>query len=202
MRIQRTTLVVLALPFLLAIFAAYIQWLTVGLPSVPQSPQFFSQAHPQGFPFWIGITHYINLTFIILLIRSGLQILVDHPRLYWNVHCTPGTEWIRFTPVAMPTGTAKEDARYLSPLIGLPGGRHTLGMSRHCTFSVSYSGWVMARSILDCYLPLGSGEDWCRPHGTFCPTLGLYLFITLPSTCRKSLIRSTTTMHFSNCHIW
>ncbi len=29
---------------------------------------------------------------MILLIRSGLQILMDHPRLYWNLHCTPGTE--------------------------------------------------------------------------------------------------------------
>jgi methionine sulfoxide reductase catalytic subunit len=141
MRVQRTTLVVIALPFLLAIVAAYIQWLTVGLPAIPAMPRFFSQAHPQGFPLWIGITHYINLIFIILLIRSGLQILVDHPWLYWNVHCTPGTEWIRFTPVAMPTGTAKEDARYLSPLIGLPGGRHTLGMSRHWHF-LSVLFWI------------------------------------------------------------
>jgi methionine sulfoxide reductase catalytic subunit len=141
MRVQRATFIVIALPVLLAILAAYMQWLAVGLPSIPQSAQFLSQGQPQGFPLWIGITHYINLIFIILLIRSGLQILVDHPRLYWNVHCTPGTEWIRFTPVAMPTGTAKEDARYLSPLIGLPGGRHTLGMSRHWHF-LSVLFWV------------------------------------------------------------
>jgi hypothetical protein len=36
---------------------------------------------------------------MILIIRSGLQILMAHPRLYWNVHCTPGTEWLRLTPV-------------------------------------------------------------------------------------------------------
>jgi len=146
MRVQRATFIAIVAPFLLAIVAAYIQWLVVGLPAVPQSPQFFSQAHPQGFPLWIGITHYINLIFIILLIRSGLQILVDHPRLYWNVHCTPGTEWIRFTPVATPVGTAKDDARYLSPLIGLPGGRHTLGMSRHWHF-LSVLFWVVNGAV-------------------------------------------------------
>src|SRR5437773_578274 len=128
MRIRHTALMMIALPFLLAVTAAYIQWATIGLPSLPATPlNSFGSTHPQGFPVWIGITHYVNLIFITLLIRSGLQILLDHPRLYWNVHCTPGTEWIRFTPVAMPKGTAKEDARYLSPLIGLPGGKHTLG---------------------------------------------------------------------------
>jgi methionine sulfoxide reductase catalytic subunit len=42
-------------------------------------------------------THYINFLFLTLLIRSGIQILADHPRLYWNKHCTPGSEWIKFS---------------------------------------------------------------------------------------------------------
>jgi Ni,Fe-hydrogenase I cytochrome b subunit len=46
----------------------------------------------QGFPAWLRIAHYVNFLFIVLLIRSGLSILVDHPRLYGNIHCTPGTE--------------------------------------------------------------------------------------------------------------
>ena len=78
-----------------------------------------------------GCAHWINLLFMTLLMRSGLQILMDHPRLYWNVHCTPATEWVRFTPVKVPMDrlwTAKDDARYLSPWIGLPGGRHTIGL--------------------------------------------------------------------------
>jgi hypothetical protein len=54
-------------------------------------------AEPDGFPAWLRITHFVNFLVLILLIRSGLQILVDHPRLYWNVHCTPGTEWLRIT---------------------------------------------------------------------------------------------------------
>ena len=141
MHIRRATFLVIALPFLAAAVAAYIQWATVGLPPVPASVQHPGAGNPQGFPLWIGTTHYINLIFLILLIRSGMQILLDHPRLYWNVGCTPGTEWVRFTPVVMPTGTAKDDARYLSPLIGLPGGKHTLGMSRHWHF-VSVLFWV------------------------------------------------------------
>jgi thiosulfate reductase cytochrome b subunit len=81
---------------------------------------------------------------MILLVRSGLQILMDHPRLYWNVHCTPGTEWLRLTPVEVPKDriwTAKDDSRYLSPWIGLPGYRHTVGMARHWHF-LSVLFWV------------------------------------------------------------
>ncbi|MEO5947393.1 MAG: cytochrome b/b6 domain-containing protein, partial [Chitinophagaceae bacterium] len=69
----------------------------------------------------------------MLIIRSGLSILVDHPRLYWNNSCKPETAWIRFTPLKTPkdkSWTAKEDARYISPAIGLPGYRHTIGIAR------------------------------------------------------------------------
>ncbi|HVT28008.1 MAG TPA: molybdopterin-dependent oxidoreductase [Lacipirellulaceae bacterium] len=99
---------------------------------------------PFGFPAWLRITHYVNFFFIILLVRSGLQILMDHPRLYWNVHCTPGTEWLRLTPIEVPKDrvwTAKDDSRYLSPWIGLPGYRHTIGMARHWHF-LSVLFWV------------------------------------------------------------
>jgi thiosulfate reductase cytochrome b subunit len=85
----------------------------------------------------------------VLLVRSGLQILMDHPRLYWNVHCTPGTEWIRFTPVQVPLDrlyTAKDDARHLTPWVGLPGGRHTLGLARHWHFA-SALFWVLNGAV-------------------------------------------------------
>ena len=91
-----------------------------------------------------AITHYVNFLFLILLVRSGLQILMDHPRLYWNVHCTPGTEWLRLTPIEVPKDrvwTANDDDRYLSPWIGLPGYRLTVGMARHWHF-LSVLFWV------------------------------------------------------------
>ena len=115
------------------LLAAYAQWALLGLPPVRTSPHSIPDAtQAYGFAAWIRITHYVNLLFMVLLVRSGLQILMDHPRLYWNVHCTPGSEWIRFTPVDVPTDrlyTAKEDARYLTPWVGCPCGRHTLGLA-------------------------------------------------------------------------
>ena len=42
----------------------------------------------------------------------GLQILADHPRLYWGRDCTPGTDWFRFQ-VPVPKDriwTAKDDS--------------------------------------------------------------------------------------------
>jgi methionine sulfoxide reductase catalytic subunit len=91
MHIRLKTLLLLVSPLLLAVAAAYVQWGTVGLPVLPVSPTMTPEtaAGPYGFPAWLRITHYVNFLFLILLIRSGLQILMDHPRLYWNVHCTP-----------------------------------------------------------------------------------------------------------------
>jgi sulfoxide reductase catalytic subunit YedY len=144
MRIRPTTLLLLVSPLVLPVVVAYMQWATVGLPAVPPVPLPPDMVTAQGFPAWLRVTHYVNFLFIILLVRSGLQILMDHPRLYWNVHCTPGTEWLRLTPIEVPQDrvwTAKDDSRYLSPWIGLPGYRHTIGMARHWHF-LSVLFWV------------------------------------------------------------
>jgi len=146
MHVRLKTLLQLVSPFVLLVAAAYIQWGTLGLPPVPSSPPLTAETvtGPHGFPAWLRITHYINFLFLVLLIRSGLQILMDHPRLYGNVHCTPGTEWLRLTPVEGPKDrlwTSKDDSRHLSPWIGLPGHRHTVGMARHWHF-LSVLLWV------------------------------------------------------------
>lgn len=119
-----------------AIGSAWVQYLAFGLPHVSVAPPQDSGFGDESltFPAWLRITHYVNFLLMILLMRSGLSILMDHPRLYWNDHCTHGTEWIRFTPVEIPPNrvwTAKEDARYISPWLALPGYRHTIGMARH-----------------------------------------------------------------------
>jgi DMSO/TMAO reductase YedYZ molybdopterin-dependent catalytic subunit/thiosulfate reductase cytochrome b subunit len=113
---------------------AWVQFLFFGLPADP-SASFppLTAKDPVGFPLWISLSHWVNFFFLILIIRSGLSILVDHPRLYWDRGCTPQKQWIRFTPLNIPKNknwTAKEDARYISPLIGLPGYRHTIGIAR------------------------------------------------------------------------
>lgn len=92
-----------------------------------------------GFPFWLQAQHFLNMLFMLFILRAGIQILADHPRLYWNRHCTPGTEWFRFQrPV--PEGriwTAKDDSVTLPSWFGLPGLRHTVGLARWWHFGVN-----------------------------------------------------------------
>ena len=87
---------------------------------------------PVGFPEWLGWQHFLNLFFMIFVIRSGLTILTDHPRLYWSRHSTPGKDWFRIQkPVPSdPLYTAKEDSITLPDGVGLPGRRHSIGLAR------------------------------------------------------------------------
>jgi len=161
---QAKNTLVLVSPLLLSVAAAYIQWGTLGLPALPPNSVFTPETAvpPYGFPVWLRVTHYVNFLFLVLLVRSGLQILADHPRLYWNVHCTPGTEWLRLTPVVVPKDrvwTAKDDSRHLSPWIGLPGYRHTIGMARHWHF-LSVLFWV-GNGLIFVMLLFGTGQ-WRR----------------------------------------
>src|SRR5665213_2844361 len=85
-----------------------------------------------GFPAWVGWQHFLNLFFMIFIIRSGVTILADHPRLYWTRHSTPGKDWFRMQkPVPTnPLYTAKEDSITLPDGVGLPGRRHSIGLAR------------------------------------------------------------------------
>jgi len=135
--IRSKELVTLLALLLLPLLIAWIQYAVDGRPTIPQ---YASSDAPLGFPKWIRIAHYMNLLFMTLLIRSGLSILMDHPRLYWTVHCTPDQHWLRFTPLSVPLDriwTAKDDSRYLSPWLGLPGYRHSVGVARHWHFPVA-----------------------------------------------------------------
>ena len=101
-----------------------------------------------GFPLWIRLTHLFNILFITLLIRSGIEILVAHPKLYLNEDCTPGTEWIRFTPRQMPKDqfwTGKDEQEAYSSWVSLPGGKH-LGLGRQWHF-LGVLGWVLTGLI-------------------------------------------------------
>ncbi|MEO9019367.1 MAG: molybdopterin-dependent oxidoreductase, partial [Gemmatimonadaceae bacterium] len=96
------------------------------------------------FPLWLRATHFLNLLFISLLVRSGLEILSAHPKLYWNDDCTPGSEWLRLTRKKMPTNelwTARDEQESFSSWIALPGHRQ-LGLGRHWHF-LSDLGWLI-----------------------------------------------------------
>ena len=103
-----------------------------GLPHIPPVPVVYPNnfTGPHGFPLWVRYCNFFNFLFVTMLIRSGLSILADHPRLYFNDDCTPGSEWICFTPIKVPRDrlwTAKDDARYLTPLVGTPDYTLVLG---------------------------------------------------------------------------
>ena len=59
----------------------------VRYPGIPMS----AQPVTTGFPGWLRLLHFLNLFFMAFIIRSGVQILADHPRLYWKRDCTTGT---------------------------------------------------------------------------------------------------------------
>ena len=97
-----------------------------------------------------------------MLVRSGLSILMEHPRLYLNDNCTPGTEWIRFTPLRVPVDriwTAKDDGRYISPMVATPGYRHTVGVARSWHF-INVYGFVLTGVFF--VIGLFTTEQWRR----------------------------------------
>ena len=143
---------------------AWLQYALAGLPYIAPIPQYnpASSTSPHGFPLSIRYTHFFNFLFLTMLIRSGISILMDHPRLYFNDHCTPGTEWIRFTPLKVPTDrlwTAKDDARYISPLVATPGYRHTIGVARSWHFIDVYGFLITGIVFL---AALFTSEQWRR----------------------------------------
>jgi methionine sulfoxide reductase catalytic subunit len=102
---------------------------------IKRYPGTLEPRHPDatsGFPAWARWQHFFNLFLMIFIIRSGLQILSDHPRLYWTRHSTPGRDWFRIQkPVpADPLWTAKQDSISLPGQVGLPGLRHSIGLAR------------------------------------------------------------------------
>ena len=101
------------------------------------------------------------MLFIGFLIRAGIQILGAYPRLYWNVHCTPGTEWLKFTKKVMPKDrlwTALDMEEAVPAWLGQPGGNN-LGMGRHWHFSAALF-WVL-NGLVYVILLFATGE-WTR----------------------------------------
>ncbi len=162
--VRPSILIGISVAILCAIAAAWIQFALAGLPPIAPVPQVYPNnfSGPHGFPLWLRYCHFFNFFFVMLLIRSGLSILMDHPRLYFNDDCTPGTEWIRFTPLTVPRDrlwTAKDDARYISPLIGTPGYRHTIGIARVWHF-INVHGFIATGIVFISMLLIT--EQWRR----------------------------------------
>jgi methionine sulfoxide reductase catalytic subunit len=115
------------------------------------------------FPIWIRFAHFINIIFITLLIRSGIEILSALPKLYWDDHAMPGTEWIKFTKKnkKMPQDKlwiSLEEEESFSSWIALPGHKN-LGLGRHWHF-FSIIFWI-ANGAAYCIL-LFTTDEWQR----------------------------------------
>ena len=134
-----------------------VQAFLVRYPGVPAS----AHAVMSGFPAWLRLTHFLNLFFMAFIIRAGIQILADHPRLYWHRDCTPGTDWFRFQK-PVPTGrfwTAKDDSVTIPGWLGIPGIRHSIGLARWWHFSVN-TLWTLNGIAI--YVLLFSTDQWQR----------------------------------------
>jgi methionine sulfoxide reductase catalytic subunit len=113
------------------------------------------------FPLWLRASHFLNLLFLSLLVRSGFEILSAHPKLYWNDDCRPGSEWLRFTRKKLPEHglwTSRDEEASFSSWIALPG-RKNLGLGRHWHF-LADAGWLLTGLLY--VVMLGVTPEWRR----------------------------------------
>jgi methionine sulfoxide reductase catalytic subunit len=171
-RVGRTTwfnvLWLLPIGFALLIVAVAV---AKGLRSDPWTQRFIGRypgtilpsqsAATEGFPAWVRWQHFFNLFLMMFIIRSGIQILSDHPRLYWTRHSTPGKDWFRIQkPVPSdPLWTAKQDSISLPRQIGLPGLRHSIGLARWWHLGID-ALWLLNGVIF--YVLLFATDRWQR----------------------------------------
>ena len=135
------------------------QWFQSFLVQYPGIP---AQAEVQtGFPLWLRVLHFLNLFFMFFIIRSGIQVLADHPRLYWSRDCTPDTDWFRFQgPVPSDrVWTSKDDSVTIPGWLGIPGIRHSIGLARWWHFSINLF-WVLTGIAF--YTMLFATDQWRR----------------------------------------
>ena len=178
--------------FALLVLAVAVAQALRQLPSV----QAFVAHHPgvptqapvvsSGFPLWLRLQHLLNLFFMLFIIRAGIQILADHPRLYWKRDSTPGSEWFRFQK-AVPIDriwTSKDDSVTLPGWLGIPGIRHSVGLARWWHFSMNLL-WTVNGVLF--YLLLFTTDQWQRLVPTTwevipnaASTLLQYLSLTFP----------------------
>jgi thiosulfate reductase cytochrome b subunit len=138
-----------------------------GMPGVEafvrRHPGTLAPAQPDavGIPWWARWQHFFNLFFLMFIVRSGLQILADHPRLYFDRNCTPGRDWFRFQkPVPLDrVWTAKEDSVRLPGWLGIPGLRHSIGLARWWHFGFDLL-WLLNGALF--YALIFASGHWQR----------------------------------------
>lgn len=96
------------------------------------------------FPVWLRIEHFVNILFVTLFIRSGVEILGTFPKLHRSIHTPIGKQWAQFSI------KQKRKRKYFpvsgeyenySPIVSLPG-YGALGQGRYWHF-ISVMGWLL-----------------------------------------------------------
>ena len=144
-------------------------WFDEFIAKYPGTSDDYVQPVDTGFPWWLRWQHFLNLLFMMFIIRAGLQILADHPRLYLNSGSRPDSEWLRLRGPVPPerrdsndadtVWTAKEDSVALPKHLGIPGFRHSVGLARWWHFSFDLL-WLVNGVVF--YVLLFSTDEWKR----------------------------------------
>ena len=113
-------------------------------------------------PAWVRVQHFFNLLLMTFIIRAGLQILADHPRLYWTRHWTPGKEWFRANSKCPTRPCGRQNrTRSASEQVGLPGIRHSIGLARW--WHLGTDTLLVVNGIIFYVLLFVSGSGAARP---------------------------------------
>ncbi|SDX90679.1 cytochrome b561 [Modestobacter sp. DSM 44400] len=139
-------------------------------------------------PVFVIITHWLNVLFLLLMARSGMEVLSAFPKMYARDDCTPGREWARFSKKnfgadsrRMWSGENEEES--WSSVVALPGKKN-LGLGRHWHFA-TVPFWVLTGAV---YVLLMFTSGWWRymvPTGwdifpDSIKAVGTYLHFQLP----------------------
>jgi hypothetical protein len=190
---------------------SWFQQFVVRYPGIAKS----APAVHDGFPLWLRVGHFLNMLFMFFIIRAGIQILADHPRLYWNRDCTPETDWFRFLH-SVPTDrvwrskddghgrevrtldvlvppeqvwTSRSDSVTIPKWLGIPGIRHTVGPARWWHFSINLL-WVLNGAAF--YGLLFATDQWRRLIST--------TWAVFPNAL--TIVIQYWSLHFPGDHSW
>ncbi|MET8429567.1 molybdopterin-dependent oxidoreductase [Nocardia sp. NPDC004860] len=102
------------------------------------------------YPLFVVITHGLNILFVTLLMRSGVEVLSSMPKLYWSDGCPPGREWLRLSRTNFGADSRRpwvslDEEESWHPIIALPG-RKNLGLGRHWHF-LTMQFWILTGAV-------------------------------------------------------
>ena len=144
---------------------------------------------PEFFPVWVVVTHFLNLALMLMLFRSGIEVLSAFPKLYWHDDCPPGRQWLRLSKKNFGADSRKpwsslDEEESWSPVVALPG-RKNLGLGRHWHF-MTVQFWILTGLVYVVTMFVTGYWQYIVPtHWSIIPdslkAIGTYLQFELPA---------------------